>query len=511
MMHWIIVPLILPPVVAAVMMLVMRHNLGLARIFSVAAVLALLIIAVGLFWQSTDGAIRAYELGNWPAPFGIVLVLDRLSALMLLLTAFLGVAVVLYAIGSGWDAKGKHFHALIQFQLMGIFGAFLTGDIFNLFVFFEILLIASYGLVIHGGGTARLRAGVQYVVYNLLGSALFLFALGTIYAVTGTLNMADLALRVGAMPAEDAALIRVAAMLLLLVFAIKAALVPLHFWLPSTYAEAPAPVAALFAVMTKVGAYAILRVFTLIFAPGVVVTQGLLDPWLMVAALVTLSVGMIGILGQPNLGRMAAFAALGSMGTILIALSVMTPTATVAALFYMIHSTLAGAALFLTVDLVRQGRGALSDRLIPGPAMPSIGLVASLYLMATVAMVGLPPLSGFLGKLLVLDATRDQPLVWLIWAVILIGSLLAILGFARAGSVVFWKLDETAQPGVSPTPLAPAPLALVAVGILLGLVIATTVLAGPVSAALQATADQLFAPAQYIAAVLPDVIEEAAP
>jgi multicomponent K+:H+ antiporter subunit D len=282
--------------------------------------------------------------------------------------------------------------------------------------------------------------------------------------------------------------------------------VPLHFWLPSTYAEAPGPVAALFAVMTKVGAYAILRVFTLIFGADVAVTQGLFDPWLLFAALLTLAVGMVGILGQPSLGRMAAFAAMGSMGTILIAVSVMTPTATVAALFYMIHSTLAGAALFLVTDLIRQGRGASGDRLIPGPAMPSMGMVASLYLMATVAMVGLPPLSGFLGKLLVLDATRDQALVWVIWGTILVGSLLAILGFARAGSMMFWKLDPAAVPGQ-----APAPLALVAVGLILALVVATTILAGPVSASLQATADQLFASEQYVSAVLPEAAEGGVP
>ena len=195
---------------------------------------------------------------------------------MVLLTAVLALFVLLYAIGSGWDARGRHFHALFQFQLMGIMGAFLTGDLFNLFVFFEVLLIASYGLMIHSGGTVRLRAGVQYVLYNLLGSTLFLFALGAIYAETGTLNMADLARRRAADRRRRAASgIRVAAVLLLLVFAIKAAVVPLHFWLPSSYAEAPAPVAALFAIMTKVGAYAIIRVYTLIFPPDLEVTAGL--------------------------------------------------------------------------------------------------------------------------------------------------------------------------------------------------------------------------------------------
>ncbi|MDM7256140.1 MAG: proton-conducting transporter membrane subunit, partial [Paracoccus sp. (in: a-proteobacteria)] len=256
MSHWIIAPVVLPVMVGALIILWMRTDLLLQRVFSVAGTVGVVAIAIYLNVLASDGTITVYRLGNWPAPFGIVLVLDRLAALMVLLTAALALVVQLYAIGSGWDRKGWHFHALWQFQLMGICGAFLTGDAFNLFVFFEILLIASYGLMIHGGGEMRLRAGVQYVVYNLAGSTLFLGALGVLYAVTGTLNMVDMAARVAMMPAEDTALLRAGAILLMLVFAVKAALVPLHFWLPSTYANAPGPVAALFAIMTKVGAYA---------------------------------------------------------------------------------------------------------------------------------------------------------------------------------------------------------------------------------------------------------------
>src|SRR6056297_3653351 len=242
MNHWIIAPVLLPAVLAAVQTLTMRHHPFLQRVFSMAGVGTVLAVALGLTLHAATGTIEVYELGNWPAPFGIVLVLDRLSALMVLLTAVLAGLVLLYAIGSGWDQRGNNFHPLFQFQLMGIFGAFLTGDAFNLFVFFDVLLI-------HAGGARRLKAGVQYVIYNLLGSTLFLFALGTLYAVTGTLNMADLAVRAAEIPVEDSALLRVGAMLLFLVFAIKAALLPLHFWLPETYAEAPAPVAALFAIM----------------------------------------------------------------------------------------------------------------------------------------------------------------------------------------------------------------------------------------------------------------------
>jgi len=262
-----------------------------------------------------------------------------LSTLMVLLTAVLALFVLLYAIGSGWDERGWHFHALFQFQLMGIMGAFLTGDLFNLFVFFEVLLIASYGLMIHAGGNERLRAGVQYVLFNLLGSTLFLFALGSIYAETGTLNMADLAARAELIGPDATVGIRVASVLLLMVFAIKAALVPLHFWLPSSYAEAPGPVAALFAIMTKVGAYAIIRVYTMIFPPDLDVTAGLHDLWLLPAALVSLALGAIGILAAKKLDRLVAFAVIGSMGTVMVAISIFTPDSIAAALYYIVHST----------------------------------------------------------------------------------------------------------------------------------------------------------------------------
>ena len=352
MSHLIILPVVLPAVLAPFIIMVIRHHLDLQRIFSLAGTVALCVIAAMLTARAGGGAVEVYELGDWPAPFGIVLVLDRLSALMVALTAGLALAVLLYVIGTNWDTRGRHFHALFQFQLMGVMGAFLTGDAFNLFVFFEVLLIASYGLMIHGGGRRRLQAGVQYVVYNLLGSTLFLFALGTLYAVTGTLNMADLALRVAEIGPEDTALLRVGAVLLLLVFAIKAAVLPLHFWLPASYANAPLPVAALFAIMTKVGGYAILRMYTLVFGPDLAATEGLVGAWLLPAALATLAVGSVGLLGAREIGRLMAFGAIASMGTLLVAIALFTPQATAAAVYYAIHSTLAAALMFLVADMI---------------------------------------------------------------------------------------------------------------------------------------------------------------
>ena len=505
-MHWIILPVILPALVAPLIGFVMRWDITLARAASVTSTLLLVGIAVGLAMLAAGGETYIYRLGNWPAPFGIVLVLDRLSALMVLLTSVLALIVLIHAIATGWDNRGRHFHALFQFQLMGICGAFLTGDVFNLFVFFEVLLIASYGLMIHSGGKDRMRAGLQYVVMNLAGSTLFLFALGTLYASTGTLNIADLAERIPQIPAEDAALVRVAAILLMVVFAIKAALFPVQFWLPATYANAPAPVAALCAIMTKVGADAIIRVHTIAFGPGIPGTEGLAGTWLFPAAIVTIAVGAIGVLGARRLMPLIGFSVVGSMGTLLVAVAAFSPDAISAALYYMVHSTFAAACLFLIADLVVTRR--TQDRLIPEPATVQNGLFAALFFAAAIAMAGMPPLSGFLGKLLVMDALRAPGMIGWAWTAILVGSLLTILGFARAGSTLFWKstamMPETDTSALEDTPppnratalqVAPSMAALAA---LAGL----AAFAGPVSAYLQDTSTQLFDRAGYVSAVL---------
>ncbi|MEQ3713515.1 monovalent cation/H+ antiporter subunit D [Lentibacter sp.] len=500
MSHWIIAPIVLPALLAPFIVLAARYHIGIQRALSLAGVVALVVIATALALQASDGTITLYRLSDWAAPFGIVLVADALSTLMVLLTSVLALFVLLYAIGSGWDNRGRHFHALFQFQLMGIIGAFLTGDLFNLFVFFEVLLIASYGLMIHAGGNARMRAGVQYVLFNLIGSTLFLFALGAIYAETGTLNMADLAQRVALIGPEETVGIRVAAVLLLLVFAIKAALVPLHFWLPSSYAEAPAPVAALFAIMTKVGAYAIIRVYTLIFPPELAATQGLHDLWLLPAALVSVAIGMMGVLAAKKLDRLVAFAVIGSMGMVMVTLSLFTPEGIAAALYYIIHSTLAGAALFLIADLVRTGRGGLD--LNAQPPMAGAALTAGFFFVGAIAMAGLPPLSGFLGKLLVLNASFSVPQAAWIWGVVLVSSLVSILGFARAGSILFWKAESLTLEEADPSRSVPRPLSYVAVGGLIVLLAAHTVFAGQMHGYTSKIAGQLFDPAPYMLKVL---------
>ncbi|CUH40218.1 Multiple resistance and pH homeostasis protein D [Jannaschia seosinensis] len=514
MIHWIIAPVILPALLAPIIAFVMRHDITLARVTSILGTVLLLAIAIGLTILAAGGETNVYRLGDWPAPFGIVLVLDRLSALMVLLTAILALIVLIHAVATGWDARGRHFHALFQFQLMGICGAFLTGDAFNLFVFFEVLLIASYGLMIHSGGRERMRAGVQYVVMNLAGSTLFLFALGTLYASTGTLNIADLAVRISQIPVEEAALVRVAAMLLMVVFAVKAALFPVQFWLPATYSNAPAPVAALFAIMTKVGAYAILRLHTTAFGPGLPATEGMAGAWLFPAAIVTIAIGAFGVLGARRLMPLIAFSVVGSMGTLFIAVAVFSPDATTAALYYIVHSTFAAACLFLIADLVIARR--TEDRLTTMPPIAQNGLFAALFFAAAIGMAGLPPLSGFLGKLLVLDALRVPGLMGWAWTAVLAGSLLTIVGFARAGSTLFWKPSavvanasgtvvvpgEVVRPATSVTPAEVAP-SIAALATLAAL----SIFAGPVSAYLDATSAQLFNRTGYVSAVLNPVEE----
>jgi multicomponent K+:H+ antiporter subunit D len=485
--HLIIAPILLPAVMAAIALFTAANSNARARMASTIGTAGVLVIALMLLVQASNGPPQVYRLGDWPAPFGIVLVLDRLAALMLVLTSTLALLVLAQAIATGWDRRGRKFHALWLFQMMGLNGAFLTGDAFNLFVFFEVLLIASYGLMVHGGTGPRIRAGLQYIAVNLLGSTLFLFALATVYSLTGTLNMADLAVKLPLLPAGDHALMRVAAVLLMLVFAIKGALVPLHFWLPGTYANAPLVVAALFAVMTKVGAYAALRLGTLVFPPDLAVTGPMIAQLLLPAGLITLALGAIGILGAHSLPRLAAYAALASMGTVFTALSGFTESSTTAALYYMLHSTLAGGALFLIADLV-QARGA--GRF--GTDQPRLsGRLAALFFVAAIATAGLPPLSGFLGKLMVLQSAPGPTA--LVWSVILIASFLALIGLSRAGSALFWAPQSETQ---APLPLSQtlAPAALLA-GLL-----ALSVFAGPVQGWLAKTADGLHHPAAYIAA-----------
>ena len=444
MNHLIMLPFLLPLLSGAVLLLT-EHRWVLTRALSLASCAALLPIAVALLMQADGDTLTLYKLGNWSPPFGIVFVLDRLSALLLFATAVLAPAALLHSC-HGEDRSGPHFHALFHFQLAGINGAFLTGDLFNLFVCFEILLIASYALLAHGNGRARSGAALHYVVLNLCGSALFLIALGLIYGVAGTLTMADIAVRVAVAEGVDAQLLGAAGLLLLVVFALKAALFPLGLWLTRSYSAAPAAVAALFAIMTKVGVYAILRSSTLIFGAHAGALAQLLQPWLWPLALLTIIVGALGALAARTLSAVIGYMVLISTGTLLAAIALASADAISAALYYLLHTVWASAALFLFAGVIAPLRGELRDRLVAGPQLSQPMLLGALLLIGAAAIVGLPPLSGFVAKLLVLQATPlDSRAAWL-WSCILGASALALIAFGRAGSTLIWRATETSMP-----------------------------------------------------------------
>ncbi len=494
-----VAPVVLPALTAPVTMLLMRRRRAVALAVSFGGCVAMLAAAVALFVMAQDDAIRSYTPGDWPAPFGIVLMLDRLAGMLLLLSAVLGSAVLCHAVITGADRRGWHFHPLFHFQLMGLNGAFLTGDLFNLFVFFEVLLIASYGLMLHGQGALRLKAGVAYVVVNIVGSALFLVALGLLYGLTATLNMADLAVRVAALGPADQGLLRVAGLLLTTVFALKAAAVPLHLWLPRTYAATMPAVAALFAIMTKVGVYAMIRTVPLIFGAHASAAAWVGAPYLLASAILGAAVGFVGVLTARGLREQAAFAVLASTGTLLIAVSGWREAMLTAGLYYLVQAVLAGALLFLVADAVMRRRGQYGDALVSSPRFADQDGAGLLYLSAAIAAVGLPPLAAFVGKLLILDASFGAPGWPAIWVTILATTFVGVIGFSRSGSTLFWKSASDADPIACP-PRARTDF--FAPALLLALLAVLTVGAGWMTAQTHAAAAQVMAPSRYVAAVL---------
>ena len=494
--HLPVLPIVVPLLFAAIALLVERRGIAVQRLVGGVGMLALLAAAIALVVQAERGVIEVYLVGDWPARLGIALVADRLSALMVLASTLLGAASLLHA-SSGWDRRALHFHALFQFQLAGLNGAFLTGDLFNLFVFFEVMLIASYGLLLSGGHGPRMRAGLHYVVFNIAASTLFLIALGLLYGLLGTLNMAEMSLRIATADAGDVALIRAASGLLLVVFCAKAALLPLYLWLPSAYARAPAAVVALFAIMTKLGVYAVLRVYTLLFGSEAGALAGWAWDWLLPAGAITLVLATLGALAASSLRMLAAYLVIASAATLFIAIALATPDAVAAGLYYLLHSTFVTAALFLVADLIRGQRGEVGDNLDVAGPLRHRALLGLLFGLAAVSVVGLPPLSGFIGKVILLDAVPAGSQSWL-WTLILLTSLLSLVALARTGSQLFWRAE--AWPADLHVPAAPQRLKVAATALLLTYGIGLVLGGGAVMAYAQATAAQLLGPAGYIQA-----------
>ena len=392
--------------------------------------------AISYLIFASSGQISVYNLSEWAAPFGIVLVLDQLSAFMLVLTYGLAVPIMWYA-SKEWDERGRYFHAMFHFLLMGLCGAFLTGDLFNLFVFFEILLMASYVLLLHGQGKARFQLGIHYVTINLLASALFLIGLGLIYGSVGSLNMADVARLMPLLEADQHRLAVAGGLLLFVVFGIKAAMLPVGFWLPKTYAVATTPVAAIFTIMTKVGIYAILRVNGTVFDDAV--SREILQNWLLPIGLITSVYGVIGAIGTERLRRFVGFMILSSIGTILIAISLFNTQAWAAGLYYLVHSTVVGAAFYILCGWITSQRGEFKDHFKTAPQMKQHKTIALTYFIIALMMAGLPPFSGFLGKVFILQATSDSPYQLVIILTVLAVSLLSIIAMTRVGFILFWR------------------------------------------------------------------------
>jgi multicomponent K+:H+ antiporter subunit D len=479
---------------------------------SFASILALIAAAVALLGAADSRPVRVYPLGDWPAPFGIVLVADRLSTLMVLLAGVLALAALVFSLAR-WHRAGPRFHSLLQFMLMGLNGAFLTGDLFNLFVFFELLLAASYALTLHGSGTARVRASLHYIAINLTASLLFLVGAALVYGVTGTLNMADLAVKIPQVAAQDLALLEAGAAILGVAFLVKAGMWPLGFWLPTTYAAASAPAAALFAILSKVGVYAVLRLWLLLFGGGI---GGEL---LLYGGMATLAFGLIGVLASQGLARLAGYSLLVSSGTLLAVIGTGEPAATGAALYYLVVSTLGVSALYLLIELVERAREPGADILAVtaaaflgadeedngpqeevGVAIPAtMALLGLSFACCALLLAGLPPLPAFLAKVALLGALLAPdpvpPAAWVLLALLSLSGLAAVIAMGRAGVRIFWATQRSV-PRVRVIEMAP-------VAALLGLCFALTLAAGPAMRYLQDTAQALHAPRAYIEGVLP--------
>ncbi len=521
--HLVIIPILLPLATAALLLSPLAKDRRVQAAVWVGSSLALLGAAIAIAAGANAGELGAtYRLGNWPAPVAIVLVADRLAALMVLLASILGLINAVFSLGR-WLRLGPYYPVFAQLLLMGLNGAFLTGDLFNLFVFFEILLAASYALLLHGSGTRRVTAGLHYIVINLAASLLFLIGVSVIFGVTGTLNMAVLTDRVPFLEPDTRALFHAGAAILGVAFLIKAAAWPLGFWLPRAYDAASAPAAAAFVIMTKVGVYALVRLGLLCLGPDAGPSAGFGQGWIFVAGMLTLGVGLVGMLAARDLARLAGYSVLVSAGTLLAAMVFRDPAVITGALLYMVVSTLGAAAFYLLGGLVSPDGGETGDDFRDPPLLEAydpqgdslyteeneravvlsapIGLLSAGFLICTLLIAGMPPLPGFLAKVGMMASLLGDPAGPfpgsgpILAAVLVLSSLLALVALARAGIQLWWAEPERIAPTIR---LHEG----ITVGALVAaLLVLTVAVAGPLDY-LRATADQLLDSRQYVAAVL---------
>lgn len=524
--HLIVAPILLPLLSAAAMLLLDERQRRVKNTIALVTVLALLAIAVTLLLQTISlgfsgaSGTRVYLVGDWAAPFGIALVADWLSTLMLLLTSILGLASLLYSFAR-WDRAGPRFQALFLLQLMGLNGAFLTGDLFNLFVFFEILLAASYGLLLHGSGTKRVKAGLHYVAINVATSLVFLIGVGLIYGVAGTLSMADLATIIPGTSGTELTLLQSGFAVLGIAFLVKAGMWPVGFWLARTYAAAVPPAAALFAILSKVGIYALLRVYLLLFGGEAGWPTNFGEEWLLYGGIATIVYGTLGILAARTLSRVAGYCVLISSGTLLGTIGAGEGAVIGGALFYLVSSTLGISAFYLLLELVERkdadasvravvepvfedeytGARAVDDEDEVGIVIPaSIAILGGGFIFCALLLAGLPPLSGFIAKFALIHGLLNlgesvPAAIWLLVAMLVVSGMATMIATTRAGVDMIWTPSDKPPPPLRIAEAFP-------VGLLLLVCLGLMVFAGPVMRYMDRTGQSLQDRQGYINSVL---------
>ncbi|MCK6547649.1 Na+/H+ antiporter subunit D [Myxococcota bacterium] len=493
----LVLPVIVPLATAALCFTAWRRP-RLQGALSVSGAAALLVAAIALLVSVRGSGIRATQMGAWPAPFGITFVADLFSAIMTVLAGIIGLAIVVSSTVTV-DGARKAFghHPNVHVLLAGVCGAFLTGDIFNLYVWFEVMLISSFVLLALGGERPQLEGSIKYVTLNLISSALFLAAVGILYGITGTLNMADLSTRLPMVP--HATTVTATALLFLVAFGIKAAVFPMFFWLPASYPTPPSAISALFAgLLTKVGVYALVRVFTLLFTREPQYTHTIL---LWIAGL-TMVTGVLGAVAQSEMRKLLAFHIVSQIGYMVMGLALFGPRALTGAIFYIAHNILAKTNLFLVSGVVHELRGTYELKRLGGLYRDHPGLALA-FLASALSLAGLPPLSGFFAKLTLVQAgvdARQFPIV----ATALVVGLLTLFSMTKIWDQAFWKPANAQGPERPPKSMRwPDRLALFLP--ITGLATLTVVIGlwpDPLLALSRAAAEQLLDPSRYVRAVL---------
>jgi len=495
-MSWLLSAPLIIPFAAAVAAFLTRGTPWARRISVAGSALALLAAAALMAVVLREGVVAA-QIGTWPAPFGITLVADLLSAVMVVITAITGLAVAVYATGDITPRQEElGFHALFQVLLAGVTGAFVTGDLFNLYVWFEVMLIASFGLLVLGGSREQIDGGVKYVLLNLVSTILFLTGVGLIYGLTGTLNMADLAVTVPQV--ENQGLVTVIAMLFMVAFGVKAAVFPLFFWLPAAYHTPAFSVSAVFAgLLTKVGVYALMRVFTLIFTGDVAYTHTVL---LWVAGF-TMAVGVLGAAAQTDFRKILSFHIVSQIGYMILGLALYTPLALAGAVFYLVHHIIVKANLFLVSGVAQKIAGGTELGRIGG-LYRSAPLLAFLFLIPAFSLAGFPPLSGFWAKYVLVKASLDIG-NWVIAGVALAVGLLTIYSMTKIWGEAFWKPHPDGQePRLATLDAADRRALILPIAALAALTCVIGFFPEPFVAFAERAASQLLDPNDYIATVL---------